>query len=53
MRIPYLVGVANRPQPALGGSLVRPRPMMPVPFTSRAGGARRDGMTSRAAGHGI
>jgi hypothetical protein len=32
MRVPYLVGVARGPQPALGGSLLRPRPMMPVQF---------------------
>jgi hypothetical protein len=32
MRVPYLMGVARRPQPALGGSLLRPRPMMPVQF---------------------
>ena len=32
MRIPYMVGVAGGPQPALGGSLLRPRPMMPVQF---------------------
>ena len=33
MRVPYMVGVARRPQPALGGSLARPRPMMPVQFS--------------------
>jgi hypothetical protein len=28
-----MLGVARRPQPALGGSLTRPRPMMPVLFS--------------------
>ena len=25
MKVPYMVGLARRPQPALGGSLARPR----------------------------
>ena len=33
MRVPYLAGVARRPQPALGGSLLRHRPLMPVQFS--------------------
>jgi len=41
MRIPYMIGVARRPQPALGGGLVRPRPMMPVQFTQSGGSVTR------------
>jgi hypothetical protein len=41
MRVPYLVGTAQRPQPALGGSLLRPRPMMPVQFHGRGGSVTR------------
>ena len=41
MRIPYMVGVASRPQPALGGSLLRPRPMMPVQFGQPGGSLTR------------
>ena len=37
MRIPYMMGTAHRPQPALGGSLLRPRPMMPVQFSGSGG----------------
>jgi hypothetical protein len=37
MRVPYMVGLARRPQPALCGSLARPRPMMPVPFAHQGG----------------
>ena len=37
MKVPYMVGVAPRSQPALGGSLLRHRPMMPVQF-DRPGG---------------
>ncbi|MFI5455681.1 MAG: hypothetical protein ACHRXM_09545 [Isosphaerales bacterium] len=41
MRVPYMVGVTRRPQPALGGSLVRPRPMMPVRFAGSGGSLTR------------
>ena len=41
MRVPYMVGVARRPQPALGGSLTRPRPMMPVRFSQPGGSVMR------------
>jgi hypothetical protein len=41
MRVPYMVGRAQRPQPALGGSLVRPRPMMPVQFSGPGGSVTR------------
>ena len=41
MRAPYMMGLARRPQPALGGSLVRPRPMMPVLFAHQGGSVTR------------
>ena len=41
MRIPYMVEVARRPQPALGGRLARPRPMMPVEFSQPGGSVMR------------
>jgi len=41
MRIPYMVGVARQPQPALGGRLTRPRPMMPVQFSQPGGSVMR------------
>jgi len=41
MRIPYMVGVARRPQPALGGRLARPRLMMPVQFSQPGGSVMR------------
>jgi hypothetical protein len=36
-----MLGMARRPQPALGGSLVRPRPMMPVQFAGSGGSVTR------------
>lgn len=32
MRVSYVVGIAPNPQPSLGGSVLRYRPMMPVEF---------------------
>lgn len=53
MRIPYMMGVARRPQPALGGSLVRPRPMMPVQFAQRGGAVRRTCVLDNGADHTV
>jgi predicted aspartyl protease len=36
-----MIGLAHRPQPSLGGSLVRPRPMMPVVFAHGGGSVTR------------
>jgi hypothetical protein len=49
MRVPYMMGVARRPQPALGGSLVRPRPMMPVQFARHGGSVTRTGVLDTGA----
>jgi hypothetical protein len=49
MRIPYMMGVANRPQPALGGSLVRPRPMTPVQFGKPGGALARTSLLDTGA----
>ncbi len=49
MRIPYMIGVAHRPQPALGGSMVRPRPMMPVRFTQAGGAVTRSSVLDTGA----
>ena len=49
MRVPYMVGVANQPQPALGGSLVRSRPMMPVRFGKPGGALTRTSLLDTGA----
>jgi hypothetical protein len=49
MRIPYMVGMARRPQPALGGSMMRPRPMMPVRFCCQGASVTRTGIPDTGA----
>lgn len=44
MKVPYLVGRARAPQPSLGGSLLRPRPIMAVRILGPGRSFLRDGL---------
>ena len=49
MRAPYVVGIAPNPQPSLGGSVFRHRPMMPVEFGGAAAALTRTGILDTGA----
>ncbi len=49
MRVPYLVGRARTPQPSLGGSLLRPRPILAVRVIGPRSSLLRDGLLETGA----
>jgi hypothetical protein len=49
MRVPYLPGRARLPQPALGGGVLRYRPILAVRITGPGGGALLDGVLDTGA----
>src|SRR4051812_22442151 len=53
MRAPYVVGRASSPQPSLGGSLWRPRPILAVRITGPGGSVLRDGVLDTGADDSI
>jgi hypothetical protein len=49
VRVPYLVGRTRTPQPSLGGSMLRPRPIVAVRIIGPGGSLLRDGLLDTGA----
>lgn len=49
MIISYPVGIAPQPQPTLGGSALRPRPILPIRIYGQGNSALRDGILDTGA----